>query len=108
MKFYFKYNKKSLPNYFNGMFDDTYPPIDYITTRQGEVPVVARGRSSAANQSLRYSLPKEMSNTHDLILEKLSTHSFNGFTNYAKQYYISQYNPLCTVANCYICNRDES
>ena len=108
LKFYFKYNKKSLPNYFNGMFDDTYPPLEYITTRQGEVPVVARGRSSAANQSLRYSLPKEMSNTHNLILEKLSTHSFNGFTNYAKQYYISQYNPLCTVANCYICNRDES
>ena len=108
LKFYYKYNKKILPNYFNGMFDDTYPPLEYITTRQGEVPVVARGKSSAANQSIRFSLPKEMLNTHDLILEKLNTHSFNGFSNYAKQYYISQYNPLCTVENCYICNRDEN
>ena len=105
LKFFFKYNENSLPNYFNGMFDSIYPNHHY-STRQREQPMVARGKTSAANNSIRFSLPKEISNTHDLILEKLNTHSFDGFSNYVKQFYISQYNPLCTTENCYICSRD--
>ena len=103
LKFFYKYLKNTLPNYFNGMFDTLYPTHHY-STRTREQPVVARGKSSAANHSVRFSLAKEISNTQDSILDKLNTHSFDGFSNYVKQYYISQYNPLCTIGNCYICN----
>ena len=105
LKFFFKYHNDKLPNYFNGMFDTIYISHNYFT-RQGGQPVVARGRTIAANHSIRYTLPEEIKNTHACIIEKLATHSLNGFSNYAKQYYISRYNPICNIENCYICNRE--
>ena len=105
LKFFFKYQNETLPNYFYGMFDNLYPTHHYSTRQRGQ-PVVARGRTSAANHSIRYSLPDVILNTNTCIIEKLTTHSLNGFSNYAKQYYISQYNPICDIANCYICNRE--
>ena len=105
LKFFFKYHNDKLPNYFYGMFDTIYISHHYYT-RQGGQPVVARGRTIAANHSIRYTLPEEIKNTHACIIEKLSTHSLNGFSNYAKQYYISRYNPICNIENCYICNRE--
>ena len=107
LKFFFNYKKDCLPNFFKGMFDEIYPTHSYFT-RQREQPVVDRARTVAANQSIRYSLPEEIKNTPELILEKITTHSFYGFTNYAKQYFISQYDPVCTLTNCYICNRENT
>ena len=105
LKFYFKYKKESLPNYFHGMFDMVYPTHHY-STRGRDQPVVARGRTSAANNSIRFTLPEEIRNTNDCITNKLTTHSLNGFSNYAKQHFVSQYNPICEIENCYICNRE--
>ena len=103
LKFYFKYKKGSLPNFFTGMFDSIYPKHTYATRRSGQ-PVPATCMTIAAKNSVRFSLPDEISITPKIILDKLSTHSFYGFTNYAKTYFISQYNPSCTLENCYICN----
>lgn len=103
LKFYFKYEKGLLPNYFNGMFDTIYPSHDY-PTRISEQPVTARSKTETAKNSIRYSLPAQILQTPANILDKISTHSFLGFTNYAKLHFISLYNPLCSDANCYICN----
>ena len=105
LKFFFKYKKQLLPTYFDGIFDPIYRNHNY-NTRLREQPVVTRYRTSAAKISIRHSLPEILSTTPSLIVEKLSTHSFNGFSNYIKQYYISQYIPTCRIDNCYICNRD--
>jgi len=56
------------------MFESIYQSHHYLT-RQRDQPVVARGKSNAANKSIRYSLPQIVSNTHQLIIEKVSTHS---------------------------------
>ena len=34
---------------------------------------------------------------------KLDTHSFSGFSNFMKNYYIQNYNENCLIENCYIC-----
>ena len=104
LKFYYKYTKSSLPNYFIGMFDELQRNHPYLT-RNRERPVVARVRTTAANMSIRFSVPNEIINTHPSILEKVSTHSLNGFSSYVKQHYISKYKPLCDIENCYICNQ---
>ena len=103
LKFYFKYKKETLPIFFSGMFDHIYPTHNYAT-RLREQPVIARCRTLVAKNSLRYSLPQEILNTPKNILDKLSTHSFYGFSSYAKAYFISLYNPSCFTENCYICN----
>ena len=42
--------------------------------------------------------------TPDIILDKIDTHSLNGFTNYVKLFLLQTYQDTCTVPNCYICS----
>ena len=86
------------------MFDNIYPNHHY-STRQREQPVVARGKTKVFINSIRFSLPQEISNTQKLILDKLDTHSLIGFSNYAKNCFINRYKLTCSINNCYICNR---
>ena len=45
--------------------------------------------------------------TNPNVLEKTKTHSFQGFSRYAKDRIIEQYQEECVIENCYICNRDD-
>ena len=51
------------------------------------------------------SLPKVINETDSIILDKIFTHSFHGYTFYIKQNMIDNYNAACTIDNCYICNQ---
>ena len=46
-----------------------------------------------------------LSKTPECITEKLDSHSFSGFSNYMKNYYIRNYNENCLIENCYICQK---
>ena len=50
-------------------------------------------------------IPELLSKTPECITEKLDTHSFSGFSNYMKNYYIRNYNENCLIENCYICQK---
>lgn len=39
-----------------------------------------------------------------LVVNKIETHSFNGFSNYTKNFILSNYNVNCTEVNCFICS----
>ncbi len=41
-----------------------------------------------------------------IIIEKIDTHSLQGFAGYTKQYLLQSYQELCTIVNCYICARN--
>ena len=103
LKFYHKYKQNVLPNYFSGMFDVVYPSHTYAT-RQRSQPVMAGCRTKLAEASIRFSLLPAISKINKNITTKITTHSLNGLSNYAKSYIIGQYNPLCAIQNCYICN----
>ena len=103
LKFYHKYKNNSLPVYFNGMFDVIYPSHNYAT-RQRDLPLVARCKTKLAESIIRYSLPSAISQINVNITNKFETHSIKGLSNYAKNFFISQYNPECVISNCYICN----
>ena len=37
-----------------------------------------------------------------LVSDKITTHSYAGFSRYAKQYFIQLYKYECVISNCYI------
>ena len=41
-----------------------------------------------------------------IVKDKIGTHSFRGFINYAKDCFIKKYKIPCEVANCYTCMRN--
>ena len=59
-----------------------------------------------AKRSLRYNLPHTINNAHDLLKDKITTHSLHGFSNYIKLYYLNTYIERCAIQNCYICQHD--
>ena len=52
---------------------------------------ITRVKHEFAKRFIRYQLPSEINLTPTLITDKINTHSFNGFSNYAKTYMISKY-----------------
>ncbi len=44
-----------------------------------------------------------ISNSPKAILDKIDTHSLEGFARYIKSYILQSYQEICTVVNCYMC-----
>ncbi len=59
-----------------------------------------------AKKCLRYDVIKIINNTPALILNKIETHSLNGFAGYIKHTMLQSYQETCIIINCYICNRN--
>ena len=104
LKFYFKYSNDKLPIYFKDMFKHTSTTHTH-DTRNKDLPIVILPRTSAAEHSLRYSIPKLILDTPSNIIDKISTHSNKGFCQYIKKLFNNQYDDICLVHNCYICNK---
>ena len=74
LKFYYRYTNKSLPSYFETIFDVTHPPHDYNTrNRLAYHPPISR--TSLAKSSIRFRIPHIVKDTGACILEKKNTHS---------------------------------
>ena len=104
LKFYFKYKNNLLPNFFRGMFDTIQPTRHNYSTRPRDQPILPISKTALAKQSIRFSLPEEIANIPEIIINKISTHSLDGFSKYVKQYLIGKYNPVCEIVNCRTCN----
>ena len=59
-------------------------------------------RKPSPKKCIRHTIPALINNTPSSITVKLSTHSLNGFSHYVKNFYVSKYNTVCSIANCYI------
>ena len=105
LKFYFNYLHKDLPNYFQSW--NLIPNSDIHThdTRIKHEISTFRTRHEYAKKCLRYNLPLMLNTTPDTITNKLYTHSLQGLVNYAKQYILLNYQDVCTLVNCYICEK---
>ena len=102
VKFYYKLKNNTLPLYFIEMFS-TNTEVHTYNTRQSQSLHRPVAHTTSADKSIRHYLPKLIPLIPDQILQKVFTHSYAGFSKYAKQYMISKYDPLCRIANCYIC-----
>ena len=90
IKFYYKFKNELLPHSFSGIFTNTYASHTY-ETRQRNIPRTNPPKSNLLKTTIRYSIPKIISELPSCITEKLSKHSIQGLSNYSKQYFLSMY-----------------
>ena len=60
----------------------------------------------SAKQCIRQYIPTVLTSIclPTLVSDKITTHSYAGFSRYAKQYFIQLYKYECVISNCYICS----
>ena len=104
LKFYYKYTKNKLPEYFQHFpLNYIYEVHDHFTRAQNEFHI-RRTSHEFAKKSLRYLLPNTLNNTPNNIMDKVHTHSQQGYTTYIKNIYLNTYQRTCLIRNCYVCN----
>ena len=105
-KFYYNYCQKKLPSYYNSIdFSPTADVHPYNTRNQRNL-FIPRVNHSFADSSIKFSIPKFINQAPKIIIEKIYTHSFKGFCNYIKKWYLDRYSFECMIPHCYICSRD--
>ena len=60
----------------------------------------------SADKRVRIYLPTVLNSTPTAPLEKIATHSLQGFALNLKKYSIHQYSDICSIPNCYICRHN--
>ena len=103
LQFYFKYCSNSLPAYFDDFYRGTLPNHSYNTRQQNIIRYPIPNRQTSLH-TIKYYIPLLLDETETCITNKITTHSYEGFTNYIKQHYIASYKETCDKQNCYICN----
>ena len=123
LKFFYNYQRNMIPVYFrdieiikryfpkrnnlrNRIPNQQFP--NYITDSVNFRPqyLIPKTKSKSSENRLAFYIPKLL-NSGDIfhcILEKIDTHSLQGFSHYFKNKIIENYNPNCNIVNCFICN----
>ena len=106
LKFFYKRFHRELPEYFNTMI--TRKPIDIHdhSTRKRDTFLIERIYHSFAEKCIRNSILHIVNGVPHAIKDKVSTHSFHGFSQYVKYFLIENYIGTCHIEGCYICRRD--
>ena len=104
LKFYYKLKDGKVPAYFESYKVLSQVDIHNRNTRFNNVINRNITRTVLQQKCLRNSLPVVLSSTPTNILDKVSTHSYNGYSNYIKDRYIENYSMDCHIPNCYICS----
>ena len=105
MKFYFKYKNKKVPSYFGAFEILRQIDLHGRNTRHNDrVPSIVT-RTTSAQKCIRNYIPSIINSMPPNILDKIETHSFNGFVNYTKHVILDSYSLECSIENCYVCAR---
>ena len=108
LKFLFKLAHHSLPNYFHHFISTTGFDVHTHNTRHRHKIRTVEIKHEFMKKCSRFSIVN-MVNTFNLslriILDKIYTHSFAGFYQYVKKYYIDTYDSTCNIHNCFVCEK---
>ena len=103
LKFYYKLVNNMIPEYFNNLMPKTFSDIHQRPTRQNNKFITPLVNHECTRKSLRHYMINILNNTVDNIITKIYTHSYFGFSFYAKTYLLGLYETICNINNCYIC-----
>ena len=100
LKFFYNLENDRLPSYF-WMYMFTANKIATINrdSYQQLIP-----RTVSFSKTIRFSLEITPKNTPPIIKRKAQTHSLDSFKKYVKNHLLSNYDAICTINRCYICN----
>ena len=100
LKFYYKYLKNNLPLYFQNL---SIKANDHTHNTRNQDLYKCRIKHDFAKQSLLFSIPETINNCAINIKEKLTTHSIEGMSMYAKNVLVTFYNSECNIPDYYVC-----
>ncbi len=104
LKFYFKYKNNKLPHYLQSLpFQPNTETHDHATRIQHNIHHPMSKHAFAKN-CIRSDIPITVNNSPNFILDKIYTHSLQGFTSYIKAHILQSYQENCTIVDCYVCN----
>ena len=104
LKFIYNYNKRELPNYFLNFRYEQRSSIHDHDTRFADLIDAEPTRTVMAENCIRHHIVTLLNCTPSCILDKIATHSLQGFTFYIKRYYLNQMSYECSLRQCYVCN----
>ena len=102
LKFMHKHHTSSLPVYFTNWFQTTRR-VHTHNTRELSCPRYQMPKHNFLNRCPRYNIPKVIQSLHKNITDKITTHSINGLSKYAKNSFLNNYFLMCPIDQCYIC-----
>ena len=105
LKFYHNYCHVQLPLCFQSVAFSQRLDMHHYNIRSKYLLYTLRTKTRMGENSFRYFLPKIINQTIPEILDKVFSHSLQGFALYVKQNYISRYNTDCSLEHCYVCNK---
>ena len=103
LKFYYKYENNLLPYYLQNLLFK--PNIHSHAIRSQDKIYQWRPMHEYARKCVRYNIPSTVNSTPTNIIEKVFTHSIQGFSKYVKQNLLQSYQENCIIYDCYICSR---
>ena len=92
-----------MPNYLQSFTFPSRSEVHTHNTRRKNNLDTKRTRTVMATKCLRHAIPELINKTEKCIIEKVSTHSFQGFKWYTKQRFVDCYRWECLIDNCYVC-----
>ena len=104
LKFVYKFNKRELPKYFLSFQCVPRSSVHDHDTRGASRIDTLYTRTHMAAKCIRSHLPVLLNDTPAIIINKIDTHSIQGFSFFIKRYYLSQYTTQCQLRGCFICN----
>ena len=105
LKFLFKLSHRSLPVYFYHFVSATGFNVHTHNTRHRHNIRTPKIKHEFRKKCLRFSIVNTFNLSPSIILDKIYTHSFAGFCQYIKKYYLAKYDSTCIIQNCYVCQK---
>ena len=105
LKFFHKFVHGELPEKLLSLpFKPNRQTHDH-NTRQSTNLFINRVNTTFAQNSLLYAIPLLINSTPSLIMDKIHTHSLQGFSKFIKNHLLEKYQTMCSIPNCFICQR---
>lgn len=104
LKLCYKLENNLLPHYFQNNLAVRQSQFHHHNLRSNSNYELPNIKHEFAKMSVSYIIPATYNNAPLFIRDKMYTHSLSGFSNYVKQYLLTDYNVICEIPNCYVCN----
>ena len=105
LKWYFKYEQKQLPRYFLKFKIEIQHQTHEHDNRDKNRRRVPVPRLFMSRHCIRNHISTVINCTDTCIIEKIYTHSLQGYSKYIKKHILSNYSEECNIENCYSCNQ---
>ena len=105
LKFVYNYKKGEFPEHFVSFRCAQRTSIHDHDTRFANLIDSELTRTVIAQNCMRHHLVTVLNCTPSCILDKVNTHSRQGFIFYVKRHYLHQLSNECHLRQCYVCNK---